>query len=160
MGIKEIMDNIKRVKTSIEPTSSGAEGGVASGAEGGVASGGLRGLGDKIKAIKSELDGRLGGLSAKTQKRDDKLGEEIREERRLRDNQIVRLIGEEKRKREEADANLDSALKGKISEGDEGVTGAFTIADQTLEGALKSEISKEREERIKSDESLNEKITA
>merc|ERR1711991_227123 len=41
-----------------------------------------------------------------------------------------------------------------------GVTGAFTIADQTLEGALKSEISKEREERIKSDESLNEKITA
>merc|ERR1711871_1671187 len=156
--IEQIMRNINSVKEAIEPTSSGAEGGVASGT--GTVSGGLKGLGDKIKAIKSELDRRLEGLSEKTQRRDNELGEEIREERRLRDNQIVRLIGEEKRKREEADANLDSALKGKISEGDEGVTGAFTIADQTLEGALKSEISKEREERIKSDESLNEKITA
>merc|ERR1711991_179067 len=156
--IEQIMRNINSVKEAIEPTSSGAEGGVASGT--GTASGGLKGLGDKIKAIKSELDRRLDGLSTKTQKRDEQLGEEIREERKERDNQIVRLIDQEKLKREEANADLDSELKSEISKGDAGVTEAFGMADKTLEDALKSEISEERKERKEGDESLLEKITA
>merc|ERR1711991_708808 len=138
--IEQIMRNINSVKEAIEPTSSGAEGGVASGT--GTASGGLKGLGDKIKAIKSELDRRLDGLSTKTQKRDEQLGEEIREERK------------------EANADLDSELKSEISKGDAGVTEAFGMADKTLEDALKSEISEERKERKEGDESLLEKITA